>query len=139
VSSEIRLLLVAVVSVGLLAAARAEPDRPKTVPEGRWGGQHVLLDVGKEGARVEFDTAHGTIGEPLVLDEKGRFDVPGKLVLERPGPVRIDEEERVEEARVEGSLRDGTLTIRATLQKSRRVYGDFTATLGGTPRIFKMQ
>jgi hypothetical protein len=131
-------LVIVLATLGLLGAAKSEPERPKTVPQGRWGGNHVMLDVGKDGARVEFDTAHGTIDKPFVLDAEGRFDLPGRLVRARPGPVRMGEEEKSEEARFEGSLREGTLTIRATVAKSRRVYGDYTATLGGTPRLIKM-
>jgi hypothetical protein len=137
VSTGTRMAVFVLAALGLLSA-RSEPEPPKTVPEGRWGGNHVSLEVGPDGARVEFDTAHGTIDKPLALDAEGRFELPGKLVLERPGPVRMGDEERVEQARFEGSLRDGTLSIQATLGKSGRVYGKFTATLGGTPRLHKM-
>jgi hypothetical protein len=132
------ILLAALGLFGAGAFARTGPDRPKSVPEGSWGGNHIGLVVGPEGARVEFDTAHGTIDKPLALDGEGRFDLPGKLVMEHPGPVRMGEKERVEETRFQGSLEDQTLTLQVTFVKSGRLYGKFTATLGGTPRTHKM-
>ena len=43
------------------------------------------------GANLQFDCAHGSIGDPLVLDEFGRFAWDGTWVRERGGPVRGDE------------------------------------------------
>jgi hypothetical protein len=138
-SMTVRAAIAVLGALGLLGTlGTSGPEPPKRVPEGQWGGQHVALVVGPSGARVEFDTAHGTIDRPLTLDAEGRFDLPGKLVLERPGPVRMGEEERTEEARFQGSLTDQTLAIQATLVKGGRMYGKFTATLGGTPRLHKM-
>lgn len=61
----------------------------KRVAEGRWGGQHLRLDVSADGAEFEFDCAHGRIAGPLTL-ENGRFAATGTYVRER-GPVRMDD------------------------------------------------
>src|SRR5215203_6116873 len=46
----------------------AERANESRVAEGTWGGAHLRLSVGGEGAQLEFDCAHGEISGPLVLD-----------------------------------------------------------------------
>jgi len=58
-----------VLSVGLLVAA----CREDVVPNGAWGGDHVLLTVTDNGGRVELNCAHGTLDHPLRLDDAGRL------------------------------------------------------------------
>src|SRR4249920_342380 len=77
----------------VIAACAANPSaasRLERVPTGDWGGQHVRLTVTDSGATVEFDCAHGSLEEPLMLDANGRFGVKGRLVGEG-GPVPKDE------------------------------------------------
>ena len=47
------------------------------VATGVWGGPHVRLQVSDNGGEIEYDCAHGTIAQPLVLDAQGHFSVAG--------------------------------------------------------------
>src|SRR5258706_15995712 len=60
---------------------------------GVWGGDHIRAEVTEGGAQIEFDCAHGTIEQPIVLKSKDGFDVHGKYPPQHCGPAR-DEEER---------------------------------------------
>ena len=82
----------ALLAAFLAVAPTPSPAAPR-VADGRWGGVGLSLDVTSTGARIELDCAHGTIDAPLSLDADGAFDAPGRLVRERPGPVRMDENE----------------------------------------------
>jgi hypothetical protein len=80
---------------------------------GPWGALGIAMEVTESGARLEFDCAHGTIGEPLLLDAEGRFNVKGLFFRERGGPVREGEESKGQPVRYTGQVagEDMTLTI----------------------------
>ena len=78
---------------------------------GSWGGNHVGMDITTEGARLDFDCAHGVIGEPIRPDAEGRFEVEGSYTLEGPGPARKDEARRYP-ARYWGQVRGETITLK---------------------------
>src|SRR6185312_3620097 len=67
-------------------------DKPakknQRVVAGIWGGQHITLNVAEDGATAAMDCAHGTISQPLEIDDAGHFDVRGTFTAEAPGPVR---------------------------------------------------
>ena len=56
-----------------------------------WGGTGIQLTVNDATATVEFDCAHGTIDQPLLIDQDGRFDIPGTFVREHGGPIQEGE------------------------------------------------
>jgi len=64
---------------------------PDAVPPGNDGGEHVIMEVSKNGATFEFDCAHGETHTPLVLDKQGNFQVAGTFTAEHGGPVRENE------------------------------------------------
>ena len=111
-------------------------DEPRRVAAGTWGGPHVRLDVNSEGARVEFDCAHGTLDAPLVLTD-GRFDVAGTFVPERGGPVRIDEVERGQPARFSGRVEGTRMTLAVTLTDTKEALDTFTLAHGAEADLFK--
>src|SRR5437016_8340462 len=74
-------------STSLPAQANA-PENAKMNVVGTWGGEHVILDVSKNGAVLEFDCAHGQIDQPLILDKKGRLLHPEPSRLSMAVPVR---------------------------------------------------
>src|SRR5262249_26961162 len=57
------------------------------VPPGLWGGEHVSMQVTVSDATLQFDCAHGYIGERIRLDAEGRFSVAGVFVREHGGPI----------------------------------------------------
>ena len=109
---------------------------PSRVAPGRWGGTGIAVEVTASGANIELDCAHGTIDAPLSLDAEGRFDQPGTFVRERPGPVRLDEEDKGEPARYSGRLDGEELTLQIQVG-ARPPMPPLTAILGRTARLRK--
>jgi hypothetical protein len=107
------------------------------MPQGIWGGDHVQMQVNSGGANLEFDCAHGSIAEAIVLDEHSKFDLGGTVVLEHPGPVREGEEPKPLPARYHGSVADDNLDLKIILTDSGKECGSVRVTFGRTPRIIK--
>ena len=111
--------------------------KPKRVPDGVWGGQHMGLWVERGGARVEYDCANGTIDQPLILDMHGRFNVKGTHFKEHGGPVRVGEQNKGQPVRYTGSLFATTLTITVTLTDTQQIIGTFHLKHNQEPRLVK--
>ena len=122
----------------LLAACASSPgaaDRLAQVPSGDWGGPHVQLTVADTGGTVEFDCAHGSLGQPLALDDAGHFDVPGTLVSEA-GPTQKEDTRPGQAVRYRGSTDGQKLSLEVALA-SGESGGSFSLTRGGTARLLK--
>ena len=91
-------IVLLVATVGLAAC------RGDRVPNGAWGGDHVVLTVTDSGGAVEMDCAHGTLDQPLRLDDRGRFYVAGTFIPEHGGPIRADEAAQQRPARYQGRI-----------------------------------
>jgi hypothetical protein len=104
---------------------------------GMWSGDHISLEVTTGGAKVEFDCAHGSIKERLVLGAGGRFNVAGDFVQERGGPVREGEESDSRRARYAGTVEGKTMTLTVTLTENNEKLGTFTLTHGREPMLTK--
>jgi hypothetical protein len=122
----------------LLLACASSPSgasRLDRVPSGQWGGEHVRLTVGEAGATVEFDCAHGTLDEPLVLDASGHFDVKGSLVGEA-GPIRKDDAGSSRPARYRGHTDGEHMTLEVTVDEGESA-GTFSLAKGGSAKLVK--
>ncbi|HEX8650885.1 MAG TPA: hypothetical protein VF708_08580 [Pyrinomonadaceae bacterium] len=106
-------------------------------PTGVWGGAHIRLNLTKNHAEIEYDCAHGTIEEPLALDDKGRFDAKGTLIAEHGGPVRRNESPRNRPARYTGHVNGETMTLTVTLTDTNETLNTFTLTHGSEGRVMK--
>jgi hypothetical protein len=104
---------------------------------GGWGGEHISLDVTPEGGRVEYDCAHGTIDQKVVLDGQGRFDLSGTHVREHGGPVRKDEPADSHPARFTGQVKGETMTLTVTENDTKEIVGTFTLVHGQKPQVVK--
>jgi hypothetical protein len=113
------------------------PRPARTLPPGLWGGAHVSLDVTPDGARLEFDCAHGTISEPITLAADNTFAVSGVYVPERGGPVRVDEAPVNRQARYTGRVEGETMTLTVTRTDQQQAVGTYTLGLGQSPKVFK--
>jgi hypothetical protein len=120
----------------LLAGLLLAGCHGETVPNGTWGGDHIVLTVTDGGGTVELDCAHGTLDHPLQLDDVGRFSVAGTFVPEHGGPVRSDETPEQRPARYQGRLDHQDLEITITIE-GQTGQGPYTVTLGKPPKVTK--
>jgi len=132
-------LILAVVSQGgpCRKVENVSNERIQGAQTGTWGGPHVQMDVDRDGARLEFDCAHGATDGPLALGDDGRFDLKGYFVVERGGPVREGHQEKRLPARYSGRVDGKTMTLDVTLTEAGDHVGTFTLTRGHAGRLTK--
>ena len=104
---------------------------------GVWGGQHVHAQITEDGAALEFDCAHGSVPQAIILDGKGQFDVAGKFAAERPGPTRREDENNDRAVRYAGTVKEQEMTLTITDTANKEVIGTFTLRHGSEGRLFK--
>jgi hypothetical protein len=124
-------------ALAVLSACQAAPppsDEPMT---GYWGGQHVALELSREGGTLEYDCAAGTIDEPVRPDSMGRFAVHGTHTQGRGGPERLGEEAPVLSADYEGRVSGSRMTLSVRVAPSGQELGPFTIERGATPVIMR--
>lgn len=109
----------------------------KRVAAGAWGAAGIAMDITASGARIEYDCAHGTITEPLVLDADGRFDVKGRHSREHGGPVREGEDSNGQPVRYTGQVTGDTMTLTVMPEGSDTAISSHTLVRGKTGRIHK--
>ena len=112
-------------------------QKTDTVATGIWGGEHIQMQVDENGARLQYDCAHGSVDEPLTLDHEGRLDVKGTHVRERGGPVRRGDKPDNRPARYTGRVEGQTMTLTVMLTDSDESAGTFTLTQGEPGQIRK--
>lgn len=119
-----------------LAAIGMPPNKQANhVATGTWGGEHIILEVSEKGAEVEFDCARGQVSQPMTLNQKGDFDVPGTFSPEHGGPVLRDEPAASNPARYSGHVDGNTMTL--TVTQGKENIGTFTLTRGQRPTLRK--
>ena len=130
-----RLGMATIGTVVLLACASGHVTgmRLENVPTGDWGGPHAQLSVSERGATIEFDCGHGTLDEPLALNQEGRFDVSGRFAREG-GPVH--EGDTGQPVRYSGKTDGHELTLEIVFEKGERS-GPYELGLGRSSRLFK--
>jgi len=129
------LITLTLVLSGVLLPGIGRAAGERTVTTGTWGGEHVILQVSKSGAEVEFDCAHGQITQSIALDTHGDFNVTGTFTPEHGGPVRRDENTPPAQARYSGHVDGDTLSLKVTLEKEE--VGTYTLTRGAQPMLRK--
>ena len=107
------------------------------VPTGVWGGDHIAMEVTDKGAQLDFDCAHGSIDEPLVLDNRGRFTVKGSYTAEAPGPQHDDQNQRTRPALYAGAVEGSSMTVTISFTDKADALGPFLLTRGKTAKITK--
>ncbi|MDQ6694658.1 MAG: hypothetical protein M3014_09600 [Chloroflexota bacterium] len=104
---------------------------------GIWGGQHAVLRVTDTGATIEFDCAHGTITQPLVVSADGQIDVAGQFVQEHGGPSVPDDSVDAQPARYTGTTDGKTINLTVILTKQNQVLSTYTLTFGAPGKLVK--
>ena len=120
-----------------VAACGDDSVQPATRIEGVWGGEHILLIADASGGTLEYDCAHGTIGESLVADADGHFDFVGTHTRETGGPWHMDDQPEIHPARYQGRVSGRNMTLTVTLTDSGHVLGPYTLVRGGRGEIHK--
>ena len=111
--------------------------RKKGLPAGLWGGQHISMEVTERRTTIEYDCAHATIDQRIVLDRRGRFDVSGTQVPEHGGPVRRDEQPAGYSVRFAGQVNGRRMNLSVRNTATKELIGTFTLVQGGEPRLMK--
>jgi hypothetical protein len=97
------------VAAPFLMGISAMTGTAESLPDGQWGGEQVMLSVGADKALLRLGCAQGEFAAPVRLDGKGRFSATGLFTAFAGGPSISAE--RPVEARYEGVLEDGRLTL----------------------------
>lgn len=116
-------------------AGAAAAEKQRRLTPGNWGGNHVGMEVTEAGAKLDYDCAHGSIEQAIVLDERGGFEMAGTYARDGPGPTQPGAS-KGEPARYRGHLEGETLTLTVKLGSGEDV-GTYTLVLGRFPRIRK--
>ena len=129
---------------------RGSGGEVKTLAVGEWGGQHISLTVTEKGAVIEYDCAHGTIGQRVELNADGRFDVRGTHEGETGGAstgISIADDSGTSTtagtganrsaARYTGRVEGDTLSLTVTLTDDGQILGTFLLTRNASPRLYK--
>lgn len=116
---------------------RARMNNDDRLVAGVWGGQHIRMEVTDDGAQIEFDCAHSTMDEPVVLDHHGRFEVKGKFTREHGGPVRSERAPNSSPVRYIGQVEGQTMTLTIRHDETGESFGDYTLTQGSQGRLMK--
>jgi hypothetical protein len=119
------------------APAATTDGAPGTVVTGRWGGDHVALELTATGGTVEYDCAHGGLSQPVRLQPQGEFEAAGVHVREHGGPIREGEHPDSLSARYVGRLAGDRMTLRVYAGSRPDTLGPFELRRAGAPRLFK--
>lgn len=127
-------VLAAVLAACAPAATNGERGAPAT---GRWGGEHVGLELTAAGGTIEYDCAHGGLTEPVRPGSRGEFEASGVHVREHGGPVREGERPDSVSARYVGRIAGDRMTLRVYVGSRPDTLGPFELRRGGEPRLLK--
>ena len=104
---------------------------------GRWGGQHVGLEMGEASGRLDHDCAAGTIDGPVLLDAAGRFAATGAHTPGTGGPVQVGVAPPAHPATYSGSVRGDTMTLVIDVPAIGARIGPYTLRRGADPMLMR--
>jgi hypothetical protein len=107
------------------------------VAAGDWGGQNVRMNVTETGARLQFTCARGSIEEPLVLDNEGRFSAKGVFTADAMGPLRKDNPPKSGPALYNGTVSDTKMTLTITFIETKEKAGEYSLEYGKPGRVWR--
>lgn len=104
---------------------------------GVWGGERILFEVNQDGARIEYDCAHGMVAGKIVVDSRGRFSVSGMHYEEHAGPTRAGEGDNGYPVRLTGRVEGSLMKLTVTRAGSKEVVGTYTLARGRQAELVK--
>jgi len=130
-----RLLLACTVLLGACDTRSPVDSNPEELAAGTWGGDNTGVIVNQEVAHVHIGCTFGYFAAPVLLDDDGRFNVPGEYLL-RAYPVAIGPSLPAQFAGVlRGSVLTFTVAVNDTVQKKLVALGPVTVTFGRDPKM----
>ena len=130
--TRVSILLALLLPCGCMTASSASPALV-----GQWGGQHIGLEVGPAGGRVDYDCAAGTIDEPLSTDAGGRFRARGTHTPGQGGPARIGEVPEKYPAIYQGRVSGDRMTLTVDVPARSLQLGPFALRRGAQPMLLR--
>ncbi len=105
---------------------------------GEWSGKHIAIKFNEDGtAEVEFDCAHGSIAQKIILDKKNRFTVTGTYTEEHGGPVRADNQQQSVAVKYAGQISGKKMTLAIRRKDNKMLVGNFTLLRGQESLLVK--
>ena len=117
--------------------ANPQQGRDADASSSVWGGNDVSMEVTPQGAKLEFDCAHGEILQAIQPNAKGEFTARGTYTPEHGGPVFKDNPPRDLEAVYKGSIDGDTMRLEIMLAEKEQAPEPFTLTRGKVGRLVK--
>ena len=117
--------------------ACATPSSISAPLTGKWGGQHVGLELGAAGGRLDYDCAAGTIDGPAVRDAGGRFSATGTHTPGTGGPVQVGVVPPSYPARYAGTVRGDSMSLTIDVPAMGARIGPYTLRRGTEPVLMR--
>lgn len=139
-SKAVRILRVFVILPALLAGGCATSTGLPEHLLGVWGGPHAGLTFQGGLADVQFDCASGSIDDPIYPHPDGSFAVKGTYRTGAPGPIKVGEFFKSQEATYAGQVaKPGgkapkTMALSLMLEDGAKL-GPFVLTEGSPPEL----
>jgi len=118
-------------------AACATPSAMAIPITGQWGGQHVGLELGAAGGRLDYDCASGTIDGPAMQGADGRFSAAGTHSPGTGGPVQAGVVPPSYPARYAGTVRGDSMTLTVDVPAINASIGPYTLRRGAEPVLMR--
>lgn len=112
-------------------------NQSKFVVASIWGGNGIRVSVDQKKVSVEYACASGEIIGRLRMDKTGSFKANGFHIVQRPGPVRMNDTPQRQPARFEGKIRGKTMTISVILTETGENIGNFELKRDATVRLHR--
>jgi hypothetical protein len=137
VGVQVSILLLATV---VLSGCDTLPDEAQHIL-GVWGGPHAAMHFQGGLADAQFDCASGTLDDPLMPAADGAFSVKGTYRTGAPGPVKVGDFFKSQDAVYSGQVAKGatkgaprTMTLFVALEDGTKL-GPFTLTENTPPDL----
>ncbi|MEQ1603229.1 MAG: hypothetical protein ABL999_00010 [Pyrinomonadaceae bacterium] len=100
------------------------------IKPGTWGGQGIILTIGKGSSKIEMDCANATVSGPFRAKKGGKFRLTGSLTRQGFGPVLANALPKAQPAAFEGKVSGNRMTLKVVIVKTGEVYGTYDLEAG---------
>lgn len=104
---------------------------------GVWSGNHIMLEIFENEAKVEYDCANGKIVKKITLDKNKSFNLSGVYIRENGGPVLINEQPEIVKVFYIGKIAGKKMSLTVKRKDNNKLIGKFTLYYGKEPDLVK--